>query len=114
MKTILLSLALFLAVTNVDASNTKNEKTETAKSAAIEFSGVVVDNKTQEALAGVKVELEGTGMVAYTDFDGNYTFNNVEPGDYQLVTSYVSYESKKESVCLANGVNKSIRLKAAE
>jgi hypothetical protein len=54
--------------------------------------GEVVDQKTNEALVGVKIVLEGTDQVAYTDFDGKYQFENIETGAYNLTASYISYE----------------------
>ncbi|MFV0365844.1 MAG: carboxypeptidase-like regulatory domain-containing protein [Mangrovibacterium sp.] len=113
MKTLFLSAVLFFAGIAANASEVNNEKKETAKADVTELSGVVLDQETNEALVGVKVELEGTGKVVYTDFDGNYTFKNVEPGNYDVVASFVSYESAKESVNLEAGVSKSINLKAA-
>ncbi len=54
--------------------------------------GQVVDKQTNEALVGVKIVLEGTDQVAYTNFDGKYQFENIETGAYNLTASYISYE----------------------
>lgn len=114
MKTFFLGTMLSLAVLSVYATEVKNEKTNTVKETTVNFSGVVVDGQTHEALVGVKVELAGTGMITYTDFDGSYTFNKVTPGNYEVLATYVSYESAHEQVDLIRGANRSISLKSAE
>lgn len=65
------------------------------KPVAVIFSGNVLDEVTGEALVGVEIKLEGTNKKAYTDFDGNFTFEDVVPGEYNIVTNYVSYEKSK-------------------
>lgn len=114
MKALVLNVALLLAAFGANAANeVKNEKSEETKSSTavvMEVSGVVIDQETQEALVGVKVELEGTDKVAYTDFDGNYSFGEMKVGDYKVVASYVSYES----ATVKADANKSISLKSAE
>ena len=57
------------------------------------ISGKVVDIKTGESLVGVAVAIDGTDQKAYTDLDGNFTINNVDPGQYNLVLSLISYKS---------------------
>ena len=48
------------------------------------ISGVVVDAETDEPLFGVTVLVEGTAKGVVSDFDGNFTIPNMEPGDYTL------------------------------
>jgi predicted nicotinamide N-methyase len=55
--------------------------------------GKVVDIKTGEALVGVAVAVEGTDQKVYTDLDGNFTINNIDPGHYNLVLSLISYKN---------------------
>jgi hypothetical protein len=57
------------------------------------LSGKVIDNKTGESLVGVAVEVEGTDMKVYTDLDGNFTINSIDPGSYNLVLSLISYKN---------------------
>jgi hypothetical protein len=56
-------------------------------------SGKVVDIKTGESLVGVAVAVEGTDQKVYTDLDGNFTINNIDPGNYNLVLSLISYKN---------------------
>ncbi len=57
--------------------------------------GTVVDAKTGEALIGANVILKGTSYGAATDLDGNYYISGVPIGVYNLVVSYVGYESQE-------------------
>ncbi len=59
--------------------------------------GKITDAKTGETLPGATVLIEGTTKGASADFDGNFVLNNVPIGKINLITSYISYESKKNS-----------------
>ncbi|MEM7485998.1 MAG: TonB-dependent receptor [Bacteroidota bacterium] len=57
--------------------------------------GSVVDEVGQP-IPGASVFLEGTEKGAQTDFDGNYQISNISPGSYNLVVSYIGYETQTE------------------
>ena len=61
-------------------------------------SGTVNDVKTGELLVGVQVQIEGTDMKTYTDFDGTFSFINVKAGEYKVVTKYISYKTSIEKL----------------
>ncbi len=63
-----------------------------AKKTAV-ISGKVLDLSSGEALAGVKVTVEGTDINVFTDLDGNFSISNMEPGTYNLISSLISYSS---------------------
>ena len=54
--------------------------------------GIVTDKKSGEPLAGVNIVVKGTYYGASTDLDGFYTIPNIEPGEYTIEVSYVSYK----------------------
>ncbi len=56
--------------------------------------GTITDSKTGETLIGATVMIEGTTKGTITDFDGNYLIDNLQPGQYNVVCQYVSYESQ--------------------
>ena len=92
MKNLLL-IVLFTACSFVVLATEKETKKESkAELAEVSLDGVIVDKITNEPLVGVKVALEGTDKVVYTDFDGNYSFENLMPGDYKVSANYVSYQ----------------------
>lgn len=95
MKKSLFTLALMALFAVAWASNNDSDG-DTEKAETISISGHISDQETNEALVGVKVTLEGTDEVVYTDFDGTYTFEDITPGVYNLCASYISYQ--KENV----------------
>ncbi len=58
----------------------------------VSLSGQVLDITTGEALAGVKVKMEDTNEISYTDFDGNFSFEGLIPGEYKISTNLISYK----------------------
>ena len=56
--------------------------------------GKVVDGETGEELIGATAQIVGTTKGGVTDFTGNYSILNIEPGTYDLKISFVSYQSK--------------------
>jgi len=56
--------------------------------------GKIVDEISNEALIGATVVIEGTTTGASADIDGNYSITGLEPGLYNLVASYIGYETQ--------------------
>lgn len=97
MKKLVIALQLLFLVSVVYAGNDKgvdNKKepaTAAVETAAMVITGKVVDQVTGEALTGVKVAIEGSDLKAYTDFDGVFKFENLNPGEYDITATFVSY-----------------------
>lgn len=70
--------------------------------AQMTVSGTVSDQNGP--IPGVNVIVKGTSNGAATDFDGNYTLNNV-PGNGVLVFSYIGYVTKEVSVNNQSTIN---------
>lgn len=68
----------------------------------IVVSGTVSDN--MGPLPGANIIVKGTSNGTTTDFDGNYTLNNV-PADGVLVFSYISFTTKEVSVSGRNEID---------
>ena len=56
--------------------------------------GTVLDKQYNEPLTGAAILVEGTTIGTTADIDGNYEIK-IGPGKYNLIVSYVSYNSKK-------------------
>lgn len=56
--------------------------------------GRVFDEISNESLIGATVVLEGTTTGASADIDGNYSITGLEPGLYNLVASFIGYETR--------------------
>lgn len=112
MKKTILSILLIAFVGFAFAENEENNESKTASESAktISLSGHVVDMITGEALTGVEISVDGSDIKAYSDFDGNFTLNNLKPGEYNLVASFISY--KKSLVeNYKTGVNQEVNIK---
>lgn len=57
--------------------------------------GKIVDGKTGETLPGATILIEGTVRGTSSDFDGNFSLDNLHPGKYNLVASFITYDNKK-------------------
>lgn len=113
-KTIVIIFAL---VISLNSFAEKEGTTKTAKSPeatpveTTSISGKVLDVISGETLTGVEISVEGTDLKTYTDFDGNYTFDNIVPGNYNIIASYISYsKSLIENIAIEKG-NKEVEIK---
>lgn len=102
MRTFLIAaFAMMLTVSSLASEKEKNTTvSESESSAVMVVSGTITDSMTGEPLAGVEVQIEGAGVKSYTDFDGNFTFKGLTPGEYKLVTNYISYDQANEALKL--------------
>ncbi|MAP70897.1 MAG: TonB-dependent receptor [Candidatus Marinimicrobia bacterium] len=57
------------------------------------ISGIILDSKSGEPLAGVNVFLDDTPYGSATNTEGEYIILNVPPGDYTLRATYIGYAS---------------------
>lgn len=103
MKRIVLSSLLFLCVTAMAFAQTGA------------ISGKVIDETTGEELFGATVLIKGTTKGSSTDFSGDFELNNIAPGKYTLVFSYVSYVTKEiTDVVVTNGKITSLNVSLSE
>lgn len=79
--------------------------------------GKVLDSETLEALPFANVFLNNTTIGTTTDISGDFRLNSIrESGTYEIVFSFVGYESYKTKVNVGDGILNmgSIRLKPSE
>jgi hypothetical protein len=114
-KIFLISVLMISVLMGYSTGNDSKTKTEDTNSAAkAVLTGSIADENSGESLVGVEVKLEGTDLKTYTDFDGNFSFKNVKPGEYKLVTNYISYQKKTEVLTLTPKQNElSIKLQVS-
>lgn len=79
----------------INPSYTKNEI------AASTISGKVVSEEGV-SLEGATVLIKESGKSTSTDANGNFTFSNIATGTYNIVVSYVGYESVTQTVTVSN------------
>ena len=67
--------------------------------------GKVTDKKTGEPLPFVSIVLENRGTQVSggsSDFDGNYFIKPIDPGTYDVLVSYVGYQTMKQTGVVVN------------
>jgi len=80
--TLILTLALSVFTVNAQIFNMSGT-----------IRGKIIDASTGEPLIGANVFITGTTLGTITDFDGNYSLANLDPGIVSVTASYISYES---------------------
>jgi len=87
MRILVLVIAL-ISITSIKANGNKEDKLK-----SFSLSGKVVDNT--ESLTGVEVMLDHKQITVYTDFEGNFTIDNVLEGQHSLSFNLITYNSKE-------------------
>ena len=105
MKKGIIVILMVLAVLSIQAKEKGNKLKDTETTANTALKGTVADEKSGEVLVGVEIWLEGTDLKTYTDFDGNFSFNKVKPGEYKLVANYISYEKETQTLNVSPNIN---------
>jgi len=115
MKKLIFGLILALAVVSVNAKEKENKSaTDGDNSASVVVAGTISDINSGESLVGVEVKIEGTDLKTYTDFDGNFTFKNVKPGECKVVANYISYKPVTQKLTAGkNEKNVKIKLQSS-
>ena len=98
------------------AKQAESQGTESTVVQTIQLTGKVVDLTSGESLTGVEVSIEGINQKTYTDFDGNFSFENLTPGEYNIIASFISYnKSYIEKFDIEKGCESiNIKLQAAQ
>lgn len=117
MKTLLiLAISLFVTISvSADTDSKTNKKVyETEMVSTIEnvnvlqLTGVVVDEKSNETLAGAIIVVDGKKY--YSDLDGNFSVIDLKPGEYEMIIELISYETITLVVNPAKSQNININL----
>ena len=75
------------------------------------ISGFISDSSSGEALIGANVILQETGKGMATDINGYYIIQDIVPGNYVLMVSYVGFSLRKEKLTISD--RQSIKLNIA-
>jgi len=78
------------------------------------ISGFISDSSSGEALIGANVMLQETGQGMATDMNGYYIIQDIVPGDYVLMVSYVGFSIRKEKLSLSDGQSMKLDLALSE
>lgn len=65
--------------------------------------GTVLDANTNKPLHNVNISILGTLKGAATDENGSFVIHNVPTSSFQIVVSYIGYQTQKNSIEISNG-----------
>jgi hypothetical protein len=86
----LIAFLAILLLTNPELEHPENKEAE-----KVQFTGTVIEELTGEPVPGATILIKEFNQEIYTDFEGNFTIENIAPGTYNLVISFVSFEKKE-------------------
>jgi hypothetical protein len=110
MKQILFILLFVCGTFIANATNDDEKVNNSDNTATLVLTGSVADEISGETLVGVEVKIEGTDQKTYTDFDGNFVFRNVKPGEYNIVANDISYQKCVETMNVSSN-EKEVKIK---
>jgi hypothetical protein len=114
MKKVIILFVAILLVSGFELAAKLGNDSEANAPAAVAISGTVVDQLTGEGLAGATVSVDNTNIKTFTDFEGNFYFNSLAVGTYDLKVTYISYqETNLENLQVAeNSKGIEVKMKA--
>lgn len=114
-KLLLLIVICALAFPALPGPKVDKDKMESNEDVIIKavLNGKIIDANTNEGLAGVKIQLYGSDIITYTDFDGNFKFEGLEPQACAIIINYISYYQKVVNINLSEN-NQAVIIKLAK
>jgi len=98
-KYLLVTLLLFISIHYLSAQT---------------IQGKVIDPKTKEPMPGASVSLKNTSYATVTDVNGNYKINNVPPGEYNIVVTFIGYEAINTKIKVTSGEVRTLNFNPTE
>lgn len=81
--------------------------------AQLSLRGTVSQSGTNKLLPGASVKIQKPGRSTQTDASGSYQFNNLQPGNYTLMVSYLGFTTKQQTIELNADQTLDFQLSAA-
>jgi len=78
------------------------------------ISGFVSDSSSGEALIGANVFLYETRQGMATDVNGYYIIQDIVPGNYTIMVSYIGFDMYKQKTRLSDGESKKVNINLVE
>jgi hypothetical protein len=75
-----------------------NETSESNGPSSVSVSGTVIDKLTNETLTGVTIQMADSDSKVYSDPDGTFILDGLQPGEYEVKISCISYKDKVVSL----------------
>jgi len=77
----------------------------------ITLNGIVTDSLTGESLPGAHITIDGTYNFAVSKQDGTFSFENMKPGDYTIIITYMGYMHNKQQLSLDSDARINVKMK---
>ena len=98
-------IALFIIILTTSLSVFSQVKTTG------EIRGFVYDTETGEPIIFTNVYFEGKAIGAATDVNGFYSITKVPPGDYTLISTYLGYDTLRQTITIVANKIQTLNLK---
>ncbi len=92
-KKTIYTLLIVTSISSYTLANATNKNPIEPEKKLVKISGKVIDQKTSEVLAGVKIYFLNSNKFVYTDFDGKFIIEEMVSEDAELSASLISYEN---------------------
>ena len=76
--------------------------------------GSLLDKDSGEPISYGTILLEGTSIGTTSDLDGFFNISNIPPGSYEVLGTYIGYDTIRKSIILKAGEIKSLTLLTSE
>lgn len=70
--------------------------------------GTVVNNQTEEPIAGANVYLPDLEAGAATNTDGSFSISSIPPGTYEVEISFTGYQTETQSITINEGESREL------
>ena len=77
-------------------------------------SGFITDSASGESLIGANVFLQETGQGMATDINGYYIIQEITPGNYTIMVSYVGFDVSRQTLSIKEGQSVKINIALVE
>lgn len=98
MKNIRNFLVVTLVLLTATALFADNDSSRNNAPSTVSLSGTILDKATNETLPGVTIQLVDSDSKVYSDPDGAFSLTGLEPGEYKMKISCISYKERVISV----------------
>lgn len=73
------------------------------------INGIIIDSE-MEAIAGCNIKIQSPNKFTQSDFEGKFSFTNIQEGDYEIVFQLIGYERKNIKIHIKKAENKSLTI----
>ncbi len=108
-KGILLVLVV-VSLLNLHVSASKKSPGTSGPSTQTSFSGVIIDKNSNEKLAGVSIQIPETDQKIYSNSQGEFTLDGIEPGTYKVKINCISYKDKEVTVKVTKSPKEKVKV----